>query len=133
VPVQRSLIMQTSSPPDQHVTTTSKNLRSSYARSLISQCTSSSIDNSVSTPLGDRRQRSYSYTHINGSEPNLSNEAPRSQTNTEASANPRNRSQHFSYVNRSSEIASHRTLLAQPSIQDSFSGQEGATSYLPFG
>ena len=125
--------MQTSSPLVQHVTTASRHLKSRYARSLISQCTSSAFIDSVSTPSGECFQHSQSYTHVNESEPNLSNEATRVQTNAEASANPRNRSHSFPYMNSSSEIASHRTPLAQTSVQDSSSGREGATSHLLFG
>ena len=72
-------------------------------------------------------------THVNGSKPNLSNEVTRTQTNAGSSTDSRNRSHIFPYVNRPSEIASHCTPLAQTSVQDSFSGREGATSHLPFG
>ena len=57
-PLQRSLIMQTSSPTAQPFPKPAKHLGSSYARSLISNCTSSPIRQSVSTPMGECRQRS---------------------------------------------------------------------------
>ena len=130
VPTQRSLIMQTSFPPEHHVSAAAKNLRSSYSRSLISQCTSPALIDSVHSPLGDRRQRSP--VNINGAvgKVDLSSEGQQNQSNAEASSNARTRSQRFLRVNPTSEIASHRTQHIQPTVQDTFHGQ---AEHLPNG
>ena len=130
VPTQRSLIMQTSFPPEHHVSAAAKNLRSSYSRSLISQCTSPALIDSVHSPLGDCRQRSP--VNINGADGkvDLSSEGQQNQSNAEASSNARTRSQRFLRVNPTSEIASHRTQHIQPTVQDSFHGQ---AEHLPNG
>ena len=94
-PLQKSLITQTRSPTVLPFSKPAKHLGSSYARSLISNCTSSPIRQSVSTPLGDRRQRSHGNINVVNGEIDLSSEGQRSQTNAEASSNARTRSQHF--------------------------------------
>ena len=105
-------------------------MRSSYSRSLISQCTSPALIDSVHSPLGDRRQRSPA--NINGAvgKVDLSSEVQQNQSNAEASSNARTRSQRFLRVNPTSEIAPQRTLHVQPSVQDTFHDQ---AEHLPYG
>ena len=126
-------MMQTSSPSTQPFPRPAKHLGSSYARSLISNCTSSPIRQSVSTPLGECRARSpASINRVNG-EKDPSNEGNQSGTNAGASPNVRTRSQPFSYINPSSEMAPQHVLPVQPSAQDTFSAQAGMHDHLPYG
>ena len=132
-PLQRSLMMQTSSPSTQPFPKPAKHLGSSYARSLISNCTSSPIRQSISTPMGECRARSPASINRANGEKDPSNEGHQSETNAEASSNARTRSQTFSCINSLSEMVSQRVLPAQPSVQDTFVTQAGTNDHLPYG